>query len=216
MVKLLSSGVFERLISQRLVTINEVVNSLYGLNPNTKTIDLPNEISEEAQDIKKIISRNIRSTGLHIGSVNTEIDADLIFAACIDYIREGITPPEIIGRVREAVMEFVYVNDWEKYIFAFGGRTLVDDIAKIRKTGRGQHRKTDEEAGTLKMMGLLIKLLAEKHPTQKYGTSEKPTISEIYKDILDVIQKENATAKGVGRSTFAAKAAIAIRTIHNF
>lgn len=215
MAKLLSSNVFERLASQRLITINEVVYALYGLNPNTKTADLPKEVAEEAQDIKKTISRNLRSAGFRVYSVTTEMEADLVFAACIDYINEEITPPAIINKVKEAVSEFVYTNEWEKYMFAFGGRTLLEDVAKIRKTGRGQHRKVDEENGTLKMMGLLIKLLADKHPTKKYGSRENPTISEIYKDICMLIELEKATTKGIGKSTFSAKAAAALQSIHN-
>ncbi|MEX3064014.1 hypothetical protein AB4K26_21385 [Klebsiella variicola] len=215
MVRLLGTSVFERLASQRLVTISEVVYSLYGLNPNSKSSDLPKEVADEAQDIRKTISRNLRSAGFRIGSVSTELDADLIFAACIDYINEEITPPVIFQRVKEAVEGFVYTNDWEKYMYAFGGRSLLEDVAKIRKTGRGQHRKVDEENGTLKMMGLLIKLLAEKHPTKKYGSIEKPTISEIYNDILMLIDKEQTTTKGIGKSTFSAKASIALKSIHN-
>ncbi|MFC7510044.1 hypothetical protein ACFQUX_28460 [Pantoea stewartii] len=51
-------------------------------------------------------------------------------------------------------------------MMAFGGRTLVELVAQVRKSGRGQHRKSDEEVGTFKMMGLLLQLLAQKHPTK--------------------------------------------------
>ncbi|EBP0012578.1 hypothetical protein HX37_17540 [Salmonella enterica] len=212
-MKILNINAFERLASQRLVTISEVVNALYGLNPNVKTKDLDPDITEEVQDIRKTITRNIRYLKIHVSSVNDELDSDLVFAAAHDYMMQGITPEVIIERGKNAIVTFFYANDWQKYMMAFGGRSLVDEVAQIRKTGRGQHRKTDEETGTLKMMGLLIKLLAEKHPSKKYGSPDKPTITEIYKDVVSMIERESLTTKGVGKSTFAAKASQALRAV---
>ncbi|EAP3677015.1 hypothetical protein EAP82_23565 [Salmonella enterica] len=212
-MKILNINAFERLASQRLVTISEVVNALYGLNPNVKTKDLDPVITEEVQDIRKTITRNIRYLKIHVSSVNDELDSDLVFAAAHDYMRQGITPEIIIERGKSAIVTFFYTNDWQRYMMAFGGRSLVDEVAQIRKTGRGQHRKTDEETGTLKMMGLLIKLLAEKHPSKKYGSPDKPTITEIYKDVVSMIERESLTTKGIGKSTFAAKASQALRTV---
>ena len=100
-------------------------------------------------------------------------------------------------------------------MFAFGGRSLVDTMSSVRKTGRGQHRKTDEENGTLKMMGALIKLLASKHPTGKYGSIEKPTISEIYKDVVSLLEKEGVSIKGLGRSTFASKSKASLNSFYD-
>lgn len=214
-MKLLTQNIFERFIAQRLVSINEVVNSLYGLNPNTKTKDLPSEISEEAQDIKKAISRNIKSLTEQYVTISQEIDADLVFGAAFTFINTEITPEEVIERSKEAIAGYIHTNNWIDTMFAFGGRGLVDDITKIRKTGRGKHKKDDEESGTLKMMGLLIKLLAKKHPTDRYGTPEKPIISAIYSDVLDLIASEQGTTKGVGKSTFAAKARYAINAVHD-
>ncbi|HEY0209513.1 hypothetical protein [Acerihabitans sp.] len=212
---ILNSNVFERLASQRLVTISEVVNSLFGLNPNTKTKDLKEEMVEEVQDIKKTISRNIRSLNIQVSSVNDEMNSDLVFAATHDFMREGITPEIIIEKGKEAVIAYSYSNDWQKYMMAFGGRPLVELVSQTRKSGRGQHRKSDEEQGTQKMMGLLIKLLAYKHPNGKYGTVQKPTISEIYKDILALAEKEQVSEKGIKRSAFHAKASLALKAIHD-
>ncbi|MEA5105184.1 hypothetical protein [Pantoea sp. S18] len=212
-MKILHINPFERLASQRLVTITEVVNALYGLNPNSKIKDISNEAAEEIQDIRKSVIRNIRFLKIRVGSVSEELDADLVFAAAHDYMRIGVTPEEIIERGKEAIESFYYTNDWQNYMMAFGGRSLVELAAQVRKTGRGQHRKSDEEAGTLKMMGLLIKLLADKHPSKKYGRSDKPTISEIYKDVLCLIERESLTTKGVGKSTFAAKASVALKSV---
>lgn len=214
-MKLLNIDVFERISSQRIVTIAEVVNSLYGVNPNTKMKDLPDDIAEETQDIRKAITRNLRSLNIRIATVNDELDADLVFAAALDYMREGITPETIIRRGKDAISAYIYTNNWEDLMFAFGGRSLVETVSKVRKTGRGQHRKSDEENGTFKMLGLLIKLMAEKHPTGKYGTREKPTISEIYKDVLALIEKEQVTTKGIGKSTFSAKASQALMAIYD-
>lgn len=212
-MKLLNIDVFERLASQRLVTIAEVANSLYGINPNTKTKDLSEDIIEDMQDIRKTISRNIRYLNIRVGSVNEELDADLVFAAAHDLMRNGVTPEVILERGRDAITSFVGTNDWQKYMMAFGGRTLVESVAQIRKSGRGQHRKTDEESGTLKLIGLLIKLLAEKHPSKKYGPVVKPTISEIYKDVVKLVESESLSIKGVGKSTFSAKVSEALKVL---
>ncbi|EMC5231566.1 MULTISPECIES: hypothetical protein [Yersinia] len=215
-MRLLTENMFQRLTTQRLVSISEVVNSLYGINPNTKTKDLPDDISEEAQDIKKAIARNLKSLGNSYVTISSEVDADLVFGAAHQFLVEGITPREIIDRAIEAVSAYVYTNDWENIMFAFGGRLLVDDMTKIRKTGRGKHKKEDEENGTLKMVGLLIKLLAKNHASKKYGTSEAPTITEIYRSIIALAEEESITLKGIGKSTFASKSAAAIRATTEF
>jgi hypothetical protein len=214
-MKLLNIDVFERIASQRIVTIAEVINTLYGINPNTKLKELPDDIAEETSDIRKAITRNIRSLDVRLHTVNDEVDADLVFAAAHDFMREGITPEVILQRGREALLSFLYRNDWEQCMFAFGGRSLVDTMSSVRKTGRGQHRKTDEENGTLKMMGALIKLLASKHPTGKYGSVEKPTISEIYKDVVSLLEKEGVSIKGLGRSTFASKSKASLNSFYD-
>jgi len=214
-MKLLNIDVFERIASQRIVTIAEVINTLYGINPNTKLRELPEDIAEETSDIRKAIIRNIRSLDVRLSTVNEEVDADLVFAAAHDFMREGITPEVIVQRGREALLSFLYRNDWEQFMFAFGGRSLVDTMSSLRKTGRGQHRKTDEENGTLKMMGALIKLLASKHPTGKYGSVQKPTISEIYKDVLSLLDAENVSTKGLGRSTFASKSKASLNSFYD-
>ncbi len=48
-MKMFNRNAYERLVAQRLVTIAEVVNSLYAINPNTKTKDLSEEYIEEIQ-----------------------------------------------------------------------------------------------------------------------------------------------------------------------
>jgi len=65
-MKLLNINVFERIASQRIVTIAEVINTLYGINPNTKLKELPDDIAEETSDIRKAITRNIRSLDVRL------------------------------------------------------------------------------------------------------------------------------------------------------
>lgn len=214
-MKMLSRSAFERLTTQRLVTVSEVVNSLYALNPNIKTKDIGQDYSEEIQDTRKAVVRNIRYLNIRVGGVSEELDADLVFAAAYDYLMPEITPEEIIERVREGVIAFHYNNEWQKYMMAFGGRSLVELVGQVRKTGRGQHRKSDEEAGTQKMMGLLIRLLAEKHPNGKYGDVDKPKISEIYKDVLALAEKAQVSDKGIKRATFSAKASAALKSVYD-
>ncbi|KGT88314.1 hypothetical protein NG99_21380 [Erwinia typographi] len=214
-MKILNINAFERLAAQRLVTIAEVVNAIYAINPNTKVKDLNEDDVEEIQDIRKAVTRNIRYLKIRVGSVNEELDADLAFAAAYDYISEDITPKEIIERIKDAVIAFHYSNDWQNYMMAFGGRSLVEIVGQVRKTGRGQHRKSDEEKGNQKMMGLLIKLLADKHSSGKYGETHKPKISEIYKDVLALAEKEKISDKGIKRATFNAKASAALKAVYD-
>ncbi|AUU95526.1 TPA: hypothetical protein RRH03_001517 [Klebsiella pneumoniae] len=209
---LLNIDVFERLALQRLATIAEVVNSLYGLHPATKINTLNEDAAEEIKGVRQIISRNIKSLGINVSGVNEEMNADLLFSAASEYMRDGITPPAIVTRGKESLSTLAKTNKWEEYMYAFGGRSLVEEVSAARKTGRGQHRKTDEEAATLKMMGLLIKMLAQKQTGQSYGTVKKPNVAAIYRDLTRFAEDHNIDLKGVSKATFAAKARTAIHS----
>jgi hypothetical protein len=51
---------------------------------------------------------------------------------------------------------------WEEKACNLCGLHLVNYIKETNRSGRRQHRKQDEEDGTMKMMGLLIQLLVKK------------------------------------------------------
>ncbi len=212
-MKLLGKNMFERLTSQRLVTITEVVNALYGINPNTKTKQLPPEISEEAQDIRKAILRNISTLSERKISISEELDADYVFGASYQFLSKGITPEEVIARVDEAIRALLNSNGWENKMLAFGGRSLVEEMSKSRKSGRGAHRVNDEQKSTDKTLALLIMLLTEKHPSKKYGSPKKPKISEIYSDLESMANTWNISDKGIKKSTFYNKIKFALSSV---
>lgn len=61
---------------------------------------------------------------------------------------------------------------WEEKARNLGGLQLVNYIKETNRSGRGQHRKQDEENGTMKMMGLIVHLLIKNQahlPTSKMG-----------------------------------------------
>ena len=72
-----------------------------------------------------------------------------------------------------------------------------------------------EEDGTMKMMGVIIQLLVKKSGASSYINSGKPNVTAIYKDVLDLLECEGISKKGISRAAFAAKAKQALLAIHN-
>lgn len=136
----------------------------------------------------------------------------LILAVAHRYINEK-TPDVISESIIEMVKTFIYINKWEEHIRAIGGEELLRSVSDIRKTGRGEHKKSEEMEGTNKMMGLLVKLLASK--SDRYGTQENPKVSEIYNDVLKIVSSEDLTTKGISRPTFYKKIKLALESIHD-
>ena len=67
----------------------------------------------------------------------------------------------------------------------------------------------------MKMMGLLIQLLVKKTGASSYINSGKPNVTAIYKDVIDLLESEGISKKGISRAAFAAKARQALLAIHS-
>ncbi|MEQ5128074.1 hypothetical protein ABN225_14850 [Providencia alcalifaciens] len=213
---ILKSDVFERFLMQSLSTINEVSLVVFGLPPFTAVKDIPKDISPLVKEVRLYMKRCLNSLSGHYKDINvhpsTECYMELLLASSYRYINEN-TPEVIKNRITSSVEYFVYSNKWEDHIRAFGGDELLLIVSENRKTGRGAHRKEVEQNGTNKILGLTLKLLISK--SNKYGSPEKPKISEIYADILKVVEAEEATMTGLAKATFYNKVNSALQAIHD-
>jgi hypothetical protein len=193
---------FERLLKHHHITVNEVSLAIFSINPNTKNQDIPKRFEDEIKDVRKAMIRNIRAVAEKYTTTNSDLPSDLVFGAAFQFINQEITPESIIKRATEAIENLAYTNSWESTIYCLGGRQLVEECRLLRKSGRGRHRKDDERKNTEKLLGLLISLLAEKHPNGKYGSADSPSIGEIYADIIKLADTRKINITGVGKSTF--------------
>lgn len=201
---------FERLAQLVAITPHEAALALAGINPAFRISEVPKESIAFVDAARKAISRALENHLEVRIATDKAVDANLVFTAAYLFIEDS-TPTVIVDRIKEAVDWISRANNWRETLYDLGGLALHDEVATYRKNGRGNHRKEDEQKGTLKMMGVLVKLLADKHPTHKYGTSSKPIISEIYRDVLILTESENISLKGIGKSTFANKASEALQ-----
>lgn len=212
---ILTADVFERFLMQNTATINEVSLVIFGLSPFTPVKSIPEELKPYLTETRLYMRRNLNTLS-HIDNrtftPTTECNSSLILASAYRYTNEK-TPDAIKDAVRKAVETFIYSNKWEDYINAFGGNELLRFVRNTRRTGRGEHKKSAEMEGTNKTMGLLVKLLASK--SERYGTQVNPKLSEIYNDILKIVDSENLTTKGIARPTFYKKIKLALEAIHD-
>ncbi|EJD6581376.1 hypothetical protein M0L63_RS01540 [Providencia rettgeri] len=213
---ILKSDVFERFLMQSSSTINEVSLVVFGLPPFTAVKDIPEDMTPFVKEVRLYMKRCLNSLSGHYKNMSfhpsTECYMELILASAYRYINEN-TPEAIADKITSSVQYFVYSNKWEDYMRAFGGDELLNIVSEHRKTGRGAHRKEVEQNGTNKILGLTLKLLISK--SNKYGSPEKPKISEIYADILKVVQAEEATMTGLAKATFYNKVNSALQAIHD-
>ncbi len=212
----LNADLFERFLMQSSSTINEVSLVVFGLPPFTAVKNIPEDIKPLIAEVRLYMKRCLNALSSHHKNINfhpsTECYMELVLASAYRYINEK-TPVIIATSIRSSVQYFVYSNKWEDYMRAFGGNELLRIVSEHRKTGRGAHRKEVEQNGTNKIMGLVLKLLVSK--SNKYGSPEKPKISEIYADILKVAETEEATMAGLAKATFYNKVNDAFQAIHD-
>lgn len=212
---ILKADMFERFLMQNSSTINEVSLVIFGLSPFTTAKNIPEDLKPFVTETRIYMRRSLNTLSdiykLHFQPA-TECYMRLILAVAHRYINEK-TPDVISESIVEMVKTFIYINKWEEHIRAIGGEELLRLVSDIRKTGRGEHKKSEEMEGTNKMMGLLVKLLVSK--SDRYGTQENPKVSEIYNDVLKIVDSEELTTKGIARPTFYKKIKLALESIHD-
>ncbi|MBT0730763.1 hypothetical protein [Rosenbergiella nectarea] len=213
MSSLLDKSPIDFLVSSAAITPQEMSLVMVGLNPNMGMTYVPKELKSHVDTIRYCISSAVSAyTSDKIKTTTPCLALDILLAG-YPFINES-TPKVVIFRIEEAINRVRGTEKGKERAEALGGIGLYNYIQETNKSGRGQHRKKDEDTGTLKMMGLLIKLLSEKE--KKYlKQSGGINITELYKDILNTTKIEKTNIKGIGNSTFFDKARRAIISIHD-
>lgn len=190
----------ERLTQLVAVTPHEVALSLAGLNPAFRISEVPDEIRPFVHSVRQAIARALKNHLKKHVATDEAIDASLVFASAYLFI-EPTTPDIITTKIGESVDWLSRFNNWRVSLYELGGLALLDDVAARKKSGRGQHRKDDEQHNTDKLIALLVMLLVQKTGA-KYGDIKNPVKSEIYNDIDKLAKSEGISLKGIGKSTF--------------
>ena len=214
MKDILRKSPIERLCVSVSITPQEMALALAGLNPLTRISDVPEEHFDYVDHTRREISRALKLHRDKKISTDEACNALDILLAAFPFIEES-TPEIITQKVTEAIDDLRGTKGWEEKARNLGGLHLVNYIKDTNRSGRGQHRKQDEEDGTMKMMGVIIQLLVKKSGASSYINSGKPNVTAIYKDVLDLLECEGISKKGISRAAFAAKAKQALLAIHN-
>lgn len=210
MINILKKSPIERLCASVSITPHEMALALADLNPSMRIGDVPQDKFEQVESARTHIARAIR---LHSG-VKTSKDepyrAGDIFLASFPFMEAG-TPEAIIKAVTDTIDDLRGTKNWEEKALNLGGRDLVRYIKETSRSGRGQHRKLDEEQGNMKMMGLLVLLLVKKirHNRIHSGRRTKPfshlprhgSADEGERDIAKRASQIHVYAKNISRIT---------------
>ncbi|WP_314141010.1 hypothetical protein [Buttiauxella noackiae] len=214
MKDILRKSPIERLCVSVSITPQEMALALAGLNPSMRISDVPPEHSDYVELTRRSIARALKVYMDKKIATDEACNALDILLAAFPFIEE--TTPEIITqKVREAIDDLRGTKGWEDKARSLGGLHLVNYIKDTNRSGRGQHRKQDEEAGTMKMMGVLIHLLVKKSGESSYINSGRPNVTAIYRDVEELLKLENISNKGISRAAFADKASQALSAIHD-
>ncbi len=211
---ILRKSPIERLCVSVSITPHEMALALAGLSPSMRISDVPSENFEYVEFVRTSIARAIK---VHRGVKTSKDEAwhalDVLLAS-YSFIDQD-TPDIIVQKVSEAIDDLRGTKGWEDKARSLGGLQLVNYIKDTNRSGRGQHRKQDEENGTMKMMGVLIHLLIKKSGSSSYIQAGKPNCTAIHRDIEELIKAEGISPKGIAKATFLAKASQALSAIHD-
>lgn len=213
MVSLLDKSPIDFLVSSASIEPQEMGLVMVGLNPNMRMTDVPSGLKGHVDTIRRCIARAIEAYTGNKVNTNTPCLALDVLLAGYPFINES-TPKVVTLRIEEAIDRVRGKELGKEKAEALGGIGLYNFIEETNKSGRGQHRKKDEDIGTLKMMGLLIKLITKKDSKLLKASGEINT-TELYKNIIKTIEDEKTNIKGVGKSTFFDKTRRAILSIHD-
>ena len=167
MNNILRKSPIERLCSSVSITPHEMAVALAGLNPSMRISDVPEENFEYVDFVRTHLARAIKVYRGEKTSKDEPCHALDIFLASYPFIDTN-TPEIIVQKISEAIDDLRGTKGWEEKARNLGGLQLVNYIKETNRSGRGQHRKQDEENGTMKMMGLIVHLLIKKSGSSSY------------------------------------------------
>lgn len=214
MKNIIRKSPIERLCVSVSITPHEMALALAGLNPSMRLSDVPEEYSGYVDFVRTGLARAIK---VHRGEKTSKDEAchslDILLAS-YSYIEED-TPEIIIEKINEAIDDLRGTKGWEDKARNLGGLSLVKHIKETNRSGRGQHRKADEEKGTMKMMGILIHLLIKKSASSSYIQGGKPNRTAIYRDVEVLLKEMNISPKGIAKATFMEKMTQALASVQD-
>jgi len=205
---------FERLCQLVTVTPHEVALAIAGINPAFKIGEVPEDSREMVYSLRKAISRALKNHLNQHVSTDNDVDATLVFASAFLFIDES-TPNTIVEKINNCINLISSTNQWESILYNLGGIALRAEGESRRKSGRGLHRKQDEDEANMKMIAVLIHLLIKKSGSSAYLHNGSPNISAIYRDIQILLKENSISDSGIKRAAFADKARRALLSLHD-
>lgn len=200
MTSFIKLGIFEREAKTPALNVKQLALLLCGEDPELKTAEIPSEKLEPYNIYYRHISKWMQSSKLFNGGNSNVQPADYMFAMAYPMIDSEMTPEPIKKRCLRAVESIAIKNNGKEHLLKIGGKELYDIGVELSRNKRGAHRKIDEEENTLKLVGLLVRLLANKvgHAYLKNG---EPAVSVIFKDIEALAKDEGISLRGLSKST---------------
>ena len=214
MTSFLKLGIFEREAKAPHLSVKQLAQLLCGVDPSLKTSEIPQDKKEFYEIYHRHISRWLSASELFRGGSGASHHADYMFALAYPMIDEDLTPEPIKKRCLEAVGVIANQNKGKEHLWLMGGDELLQVGIALKSSKRGLHRKEDEKENNDKLMGMLVKLLANKIG-HSYGTSEKPTISTIINELHKLADAEGISRTGLSKSTIYEKIKISVTSVHD-
>lgn len=214
MTSFIKLGIFEREAKTPALSVKQLALLLCGEDPELKTADIPVEKLRPYNIYYRHISKWMQSSELFRGGNAASQPADYMFAMAFPMIDDDLTPEPIKRRCLEAVESIAIRNNGKDHLFRMGGQELYDVGVVLSRNKRGLHRKADEEENTIKLVGLLVRLLVKK-VGHSYSNGGEHVVSTIFNDIEKVASEENISLRGMSKSTVYKKIKEAVHSLSN-
>ncbi|RJL46502.1 hypothetical protein D5078_10195 [Pectobacterium carotovorum] len=192
---------FERFTQLKGVNAQEMALAILGINPFSDPKDIPKDIEKDVYQLRTILRQNAGINENKNLQYNDRIEAEKYFSESYRFINIEYTPKPIIDKCHKVINSIAREVGWKENLLKYGDNELIEYGRSIRKSGRGIYRQEHEKENTDKLIALLIMLLADKLGN-KYGTAKEPSKREIYRDLINLAEKEAVSLKGIKESSF--------------
>lgn len=224
----------DRLTYYPQIEIKELARALANVDPYTKTEDLPEDKIDIVSAYSDYLIRVNRSIYAFLKSnekkkeldlfypkpiaTNSPIEANIIFASCINLIEEDITPKILSERCIFSLCR-MYKKYGEKLILQCGDDKALSIAKENFQDKRGEHKKNEENASLHKIIGLLaINLAMEKSTsgsTKWINKAGSPSIEPLHKLLNDYAESNGISKKGMGKSSFYDKLRTSLTSLYD-